>query len=48
MKEYIDTCNTYHQIKPVRHKSYSILNSILPACGPFINLTMDFITDMPP
>ena len=48
IKEYVDTCDTCHRIKPVRHKPYGTLNSLPPARGPFTDLTMDFITDMPP
>ena len=48
IKEYIDICDTCQQIKPMRHKPYGILHSLPLARGPFTDLTMDFITNMPP
>ncbi len=47
IKKYANICDTCHQIKSVRHKPYGTLNSLPQPRGPFTNLTMDFITDMP-
>ena len=46
IKEYVNTCDTCHRIKPVRHKPYGTLNSLPQPRGPFTDLKMDFITDM--
>ena len=48
IKEYVDTCDTCHRIKPVRHKPYGILNPLPQPRGPYTDLTMDFITNIPP
>ncbi len=48
IKSYVDTCDTCHRIKPVRHKPYGELSALPPPRAPFTDLTMDFITDMPP
>lgn len=48
IKEYVDTCDTCHRIKLVRHKPYGTLNSLPSARGLFTDLTMHFITNMPP
>lgn len=47
IKEYVDTCDTCHRIKSVRYKPYGTLNLLPPSRGPFTDLTMDFIMDMP-
>lgn len=46
-KNYICTYDTYHQIKPVCHKLYRELRTLLLPRVLFTDLTMDFITDMP-
>ncbi len=48
IKSYMETCDTSHRIKPVRHKLYGKLSLLLPPRAPFTDLTIDFITDMPP
>ena len=48
IKSYVDTYDTCHRIKPVRHKPYGELSSLPPPRAAFTDLTMDFITDMPP
>lgn len=48
IKSYTDTCYTCHRIKPVCHKPYGELSALPPPRAPFTDLTMNFITDMPP
>ncbi len=48
IKSFVETCDTCHRIKPVRHKQYEELSSLPPPRAPFTDLTMDFITDIPP
>ena len=48
VKRYVLTCTACTRIKPPRHKAYGELQSLQKPSGPFKNLTMDFITDLPP
>ncbi len=48
VKEYIDICDTRHRIKSVRHKAHGQLQAPPPPRAPSTDLTMDFITDIPP
>ncbi len=48
IKNYVETFDTFHRIKPVRQKPYGELSSLPPLQAPFTDLTMDFITDMLP
>ncbi len=48
IKSYVGTCDTFHRIKPVRDKPYGEFSSFPPPQAPFTDLTIDFITDMPP
>ncbi len=47
IREYIETYNTCHRIKPVKHKPYGEFDSLDTLRAPFTDLTMDFIIDMP-
>lgn len=47
IKSYVDTYDTCHRIKPVRHKPYGELSALPPPQAPFTDLRIDFITDMP-
>ncbi len=48
VKKYVDIYDTCHRIKSVRHKPHDQLQALPPPCAPFSDLTMDFITEMPP
>ena len=48
MKEYCDSCNNCSHTKSVKHKPYGVLQSLPPPRGPFTDLTMDFIVELPP
>jgi len=48
VKEYVATCATCPRIKAARHKPYGELQSLPVPKGPWSDLTMDFITGLPP
>ncbi len=48
VKAYVKACTTCGRIKPTRHKPYGLLESLPPATGPWTDITMDFITGLPP
>ena len=48
IKQYDSTCTTCQMIRPARHKPYGELTSLPDAEGPWLHLTMDFITGLPP
>ncbi len=48
IKKYFNKYDTCHRIKRVRHKPYDNLNSLLQLFGLFTDLSIDFITDVPP
>lgn len=48
VRQYVETCTTCQRIKPVRHKPYGHLQTLEAPQGPFTDLTMDFITGLPP
>ena len=48
IKEYVATCTQCQRIKPLRHKPYGSLQTLPQPRGPWLDLTMDFITDLPP
>ena len=48
VKEYVRTCTTCPRIKAARHKPYGELQSLPVPKGPWCDLTMDFITGLPP
>ena len=48
VKEYTSTRVKCQRIKPVRHKPYGELQTLPQPEGPWLDLTMDFITDLPP
>jgi transposase InsO family protein len=48
IKGYVAGCATCQRIKPTRHKPYRELQSLPPPTGPWRDITMDFVTDLPP
>ena len=48
VKEYVATCTQCQRVKPLRHKPYGELQTLPQPTGPWIDITMDFITDLPP
>jgi hypothetical protein len=48
IKEYVATCAQCPRIKAARHKPYGELQSLPTPEGPWSDLTMDFITGLPP
>jgi transposase InsO family protein len=48
VRDYVATCTTCQRIKPARHKPYGELQSLPLPRGPWADITMDFITDLPP
>ena len=48
VKEYVDTCDICQRVKVKRHRPYSELNALLQPTGLLKEITMDFITDLPP
>jgi len=48
VKEYVTSCTTCQRIKPTRHKPYGLLQPLEPPTGILEDVTMDFITDLPP
>ena len=48
VKEYVSTCTQCQRVKPLRHKPYGELQTLPQPKGPWVDVTMDFITDLPP
>ena len=48
IKAYVEACTQCQRIKPARHKPYGELESLPPPAGPYTDIFMDFITDLPP
>ena len=48
VKEYVDTCNICKRVKVKRHRLYGELNALPQPTGSWKEITMDFITDLPP
>jgi hypothetical protein len=48
VKEYVDACVECKQSKAARHPPYGRLRPLPVPDGPWEDLTMDFITDLPP
>ena len=48
VKEYIEFCSAYRQIKPTRHLLHGELQSLLLSIGPRQDWTIDFITSLLP
>ena len=48
VRDYVATCTTCQRAKPTRHKPYGELQSLPLPRGPWADITMDFITDLPP
>ena len=48
VKEYVDTCPICQRTKAKRHRPYGELASLPQASEPWQEISMDFITDLPP
>jgi len=48
VKEYVESCEICQKTKAKRHRPYGELQSLPQPDGPWQELTMDFITDLPP
>ena len=48
VRNYVSTCTTCQRVKPARHKPYGELQSLPLPSRPWSDITMDFITDLPP
>ncbi len=48
VKENVNTCDTCHCIKSVRHKPHGQLQALPPPCASFTDLTMALITGISP
>lgn len=48
VKEYIDTCDICQRVKVKRHRPYGELGTLPLPTRPWKEITMDFITDLPP
>ncbi|GAB7357799.1 hypothetical protein MBLNU459_g0615t2 [Dothideomycetes sp. NU459] len=48
VKEYVATCDVCQRMKVQRHRPYGALQSLPMPDGPFQELTMDFVTGLPP
>jgi transposase InsO family protein len=46
-KGYVSTCTQCQRVKPLRHKPYEELQTLPQPKGPWLDVTMDFITDLP-
>ena len=47
-KEYVKTCHICQRTKTSRHLKYGTLQSLPMPKGPWMEITMDFVTDLPP
>jgi len=45
---YVDHCDTYHRIKPIRHAPFGLLKPLELPHRPWDAISMDFITALPP
>ena len=48
VKRYVKTCTTCQRTKVSRHKPYGELASLRQPTGPWQEISMDFVTDLPP
>ncbi len=48
VKEYVDSCDVCQRVKVKRHRPHGELNALPQPSGPWKEITMDFITDLPP
>ncbi|CAA9373459.1 hypothetical protein AVDCRST_MAG94-4350 [uncultured Leptolyngbya sp.] len=48
VKEYVKSCTMCSRIKPARHKPYGLLQPLPAPRGPWTDITMDFVTGLPP
>ena len=48
VSDYVKTCDICQRVKVYRHRPYGELQSLPVPEGPWKELTMDFITDLPP
>ena len=47
VKEYVDACDVCQRVKVKQHHPYDELNALPQPTGPWKEITMDFITDLP-
>ena len=48
VKDYTNSCQTCGRSKPRRHLPYGLLGAEAPSSAPWEDITLDFITDLPP
>ena len=48
IKAYVDTCDICQRTKARRHRPYGEMHALPQPKGPWKEITMDFITDLPP
>ena len=48
VKEYVDTCNVCQKVKVKQHRPYGELSALPQPTGPWKEISMDFVTDLPP
>ena len=48
VKEYVETCDLCQRTKAPRHRPYGQMQSLPRPAGPWKEITMDFITGLPP
>jgi transposase InsO family protein len=48
VQDYVATCDTCQRSKAPRHKPYGQLQPLPPASAPWEEITMDFVTGLPP
>ena len=48
IKEYVDSCDICQRVKVKHHRPYGELYALPIPSGPWKEITMDFITDLPP
>jgi hypothetical protein len=48
VKDYVRTCHACGRSKPRKHAPYGMLHPEAPPEGPWEDITLDFITDLPP
>src|SRR5438552_19125247 len=48
VKEYVKTCDICQRTKTPRHKPYGEIQSLPKPSKPWSDITMDFITGLPP
>jgi transposase InsO family protein len=48
VKDYTNSCQACERSKPRRHLPYGLLGAEAPSSAPWEDITLDFITDLPP